>query len=63
MELCNCWFVVINEKLDNSRCKIHTKEVYKCDECNCDDYKPASIKRGSTHWPICKCGHIAQSHN
>lgn len=67
--MCTCRFVLPGAPMNNKGCAVHTKQAYACDDCECDDYRPMKKPRpheslvGGFHWPLCKCGHIAQAHN
>ena len=60
---CGCKFVAVGKALDNSGCVIHPNSAYPCPETKCENYRPAKVKLGPRHWPLCVCGEIAQAHN
>ena len=62
-ELCFCEFVAVGFPLRNTHCNVHSSSYYGCDECECTNYRPNTVKLRPTHWPRCVCGHIAQEHN
>ena len=68
LRLCTCSFVMANIAMNNKGCEVHDQLEYKCDECNCLNYRPRSKPTNQNGgkfggWPVCNCGHAAQSHN
>lgn len=60
---CKCRFVAIGKPLDRVGCRVHRQWSYACERTDCLTYRPSRPKLGSTHWPRCECGAIAQDHN
>ena len=59
---CSCKFIMVGLPMTNEGCTIHDQLEYKCDECECLNYRPRREPKHNTDWPLCVCGHPAQHH-